>query len=537
MKKLMTSISSVLVLTAALSACGGGGGGGSPASAPISNTPVVVTPPTGSAGLRQISADCSFTQNIGASRNDNLRISRVSWLQTVQLDSNDADTRLAGAKAVKMRIDVLASNSPLAPVVRSIKVYNPSDSTCTTLPVSAPTRVPSSVNESALTNAFTADIPANLVQSAMSVALWLDDGAGRSETEADSTYRIIYPRVAPAIVETVRIIPIRLLGSTGGVTSSSDIESLLERMFPISQVNVGMASVFDVGGQIGGLTDLAGGLMSGTLGQMQTLLDLLDDRCAALNGAQSSARSAPKCVGMLPSNLIFSPASSTGQIVGLAYVGGTTALTRSITTVDNFSVTSPYLSSHWINFNAMTLAHEYGHLMDLDHAACGGPTGLDPRLYSDGRLGGGAGYDAIRDSYFSSTNTSEFADVMSYCGKEWMSDHGYLAAMSYRSGSASIAARSTAEASQWLKISLGPNGWKVRRSGFAPSTLVASALSLRVSSEKGQELLALSSAVVSEHHEGKNFGPFFINLSDRNVSFMSLESNGLQLASWSADQI
>ncbi|MEO6699699.1 MAG: hypothetical protein ABIM24_10105, partial [Paraperlucidibaca sp.] len=125
----------------------------------------------------------------------------------------------------------------------------------------------------------------------------------------------------------------------------------------------------------------------------------------------------------------------------------------------------------------------------------------------------------------------------SYCGKEWMSDRGYLAAMAYRSGSASIAARATAEASQWLKISLGPKGWKVRRSGFAPSTLVASALSLRVSSEKGQEALALSSAVVSEHHEGKNFGPFFINLGDRNVSAISLEANGVQLANWSADQL
>ncbi|MEO6698036.1 MAG: hypothetical protein ABIR53_01215, partial [Paraperlucidibaca sp.] len=407
MKKLITSISSVLALSAALAACGGGGGS-SASSAPVSSTPVVVTTPSDNPSQRQISGDCSFTQNLGASRNDNLRISRVSWLQTVQLDSENIDARLAGAKAVKMRIDVLASNSPLAPIVRSIKVYNPSNATCTTLPMSAPTRVPSSVNVEELTTAFTADIPANLVKSGMSVALWLDDSAGRSATEADATYRVIYPRVAPAIVETVRIIPIQLLGTTGGIGSTSDIESLLERMYPLSQVNVQIASVYDVGGLLGSLLNLTGGLLSGTLGQMQDLLNLLDDRCAALNGAQSSARSAPKCIGMLPSNLIFNAVNSTGQIVGLAYVGGTTALARSVPTVDNFNVTSPYLSSHWINFNAMTLAHEYGHLMDLDHAACGGATGLDPRLYNDGRLGGGAGYDATKDYYFSSVNTDEF---------------------------------------------------------------------------------------------------------------------------------
>jgi hypothetical protein len=537
MNKSNKGMFTVLALSAALAACGGGGGGGGGASTttsdPSSTTPIVVSPP--SSGQRQVSADCSFTQKIGAARNDNLRISRVSWLQSVQLDSNDIESRLAGAKAVKMRIDVLANNSPLAPVIRSVKVYNAATSGCVSIPVNAPSRVPSSVNEHSLTTAFTADIPAELVQPGMSVSLWLDDNVGRSESEADATYRVLQPRVAPAITETIRIIPIRLSGITGGVSSAEDIASLIERMYPVSQVNVVYAPVLDVGGLLSSVLNLVGSLLYGSIGQMQNLLDTLDDRCAELNGSQWSARTAPKCIGVLPSNLIFSADGGAGQVVGLAYVGGTTMLARSVTAVDNFSVSSPYQSSHWINFNAMTLAHEFGHVMDLDHAACGGATGLDPRLYNDGGLAGGAGYDAVRGSYFSSIGTTEFADVMSYCGKEWMSDRGYLAAMAYRAGSANIAARSINEPSQWLKISLGASGWKVRRSSFAPNTLVPSTLTLRVSSEKGQEALALSSAVVSEHHETGNYGPFFINLGDRDVSALSLESSNVQLASWSAD--
>ena len=109
MNKSNKGMFTVLALSAALAACGGGGGGGGGASTttsdPSSTTPIVVSPP--SSGQRQVSADCSFTQKIGAARNDNLRISRVSWLQSVQLDSNDIESRLAGAKAVKMRIDVL----------------------------------------------------------------------------------------------------------------------------------------------------------------------------------------------------------------------------------------------------------------------------------------------------------------------------------------------------------------------------------------------------------------------------------------------
>ena len=537
MKIIISNMFPVLALSAALAACGGGGGGGAGASVndSSSKTPIVVAPP--SAGQRQVSADCSFTQKVSAARNDNLRIDRVSWLQSVQLDSSNVESRLAGAKAVKMRIDVLANNSPLAPTIRSVKVFDPSTSNCVSIPVSAPNRVPSSVYERDLATAFTADIPAELVQPGMSVSLWLDDNIGRSENEADATYRVLQPRVAPAITETIRIIPIRMLGTTGGVSSAEDIASLIERMYPVSKVNVEYAPVLDVGGLLSGLLNVVGSLLYGSIGQMQNLLDTLDDRCASLNGGQLSARTAPKCIGVLPNNLIFNAVNGVGQVVGLAYVGGNTLLARSVPSVDNTSINSPYASGHWINFNAMTLAHEFGHLMDLDHAACGGATGLDPRLYDDGGLAGGAGYDAVRGAYFSSVGTTEFADVMSYCGKEWMSDRGYLAAMAYRAGSANIAARSTNESSQWLKISLGASGWKVRRSSFAPSTLVPSALTLRVSSEQGQEALALSSAVVSEHHEAGNYGPFFINLGDRDVSALSLESSNVQLASWSADML
>lgn len=539
MKRIMMA-----ALAAVLAACGGGGGGGGGGSGSGSGG-AVVTPPVSSDGSsRVVQASCPFTQTLGSSRGDSLRIAAVHWLQSVQLNAADSESRLAGGKAVKLRIDLLASGSPLAPVRRELRVYDPVSATCTSLTVSGPTRVPAAADAETLDSSFVATIPAELVKPGMSVSLVFDDAAGRSSSEADQVYRVLQPSVSPVVVETVRIVPLTLLGSTGYVSSNQEIADLLTRMYPVSRVNVETAAPLNITSLLLSSLVSSGGVLTGTIGLMQSLLSQADDHCADLNGSQRNARTAPKCIVVIPDNLLFKAASGVGQLVGLAYVGGTTLLTRSVSAVDRTSVISPYLSSHWISYDAMTVAHEYGHLLDLDHAACGGATGLDSRLYSDGGLGSGAGYDSVRDVYFSaarkySDGSAQFADVMSYCGKEWMSDRGYLAAMAYRAGSASVAARALdSEAdSQWLKLSLMPDGWKVRRVSHAPATLVDSSLVLAVTGSHGPENLALRSAVVSEHHEAGGFGPYYIDLGERRVETLRILSSGIELAGWSGDDI
>ncbi|MDP1776477.1 MAG: hypothetical protein Q8K94_07660, partial [Moraxellaceae bacterium] len=415
------------LLSILLAGCGGGGGGSGGGGQGTNSTANPTSSPNPTVTLdessRTINAECPITQTLmpSGTRGDGMRIDDISWLQTVQLDPDHPDTRMVAGKAIKLRVDLLADTNPLSPLQRIARIYDPVSKSCTDLALSGPSRVPASTNVESLTSAYSVTIPAELVKPNMSVSVLFNDNTGRSVAEANQTYRVLRPVIRPAITETIRVIPIQLLTQQGSFSSSQDLSDLITRLYPVTNVNVVVQQPFVLSsGLISSLISLLGGTYQGTIGQMQTLLSQLDDHCQSLNGNANNSRTAPKCVALLPSNLIFRPSgSTTSQIVGLAYVGGITMLTRSISSIDT-GVTSPYLSGHWIGFDAMTFAHEYGHLLNLDHANCGSPSMLDPRLYSDGRLGGGAGWDAVKDVYFSSqrqlNGQPQFADVMSYCG-------------------------------------------------------------------------------------------------------------------------
>lgn len=533
-----SNLKALIVTSILLTGCGGGGGGGSGGGG--QNTTTSPNPPvTVNDSSRTINSQCPITQTLIASgeRSDGLRIDDVSWLQTVQLDPDHPETRMVAGKAIKLRVDLLADTNPLSPVERVVRVYDPATQSCTDLTLSGPSRVPASTNVENLTGAYSVNIPAELVKPGMSVSVLFNDNTGRSETEANQTYRVLNPVIRPAITETIRVIPIQLFTQQGSFSSTQDLSDLITRLYPVTNVNVVVQQPFQLSaGLISSLLGLLGGTYQGTIGQMQTLLSQVDDYCQSLNGNASNPRTAPKCVALLPSNLVFRPdGSSNSQIVGLAYVGGITMLTRSVLSVDT-GITSPYVNGHWIGYDAMTFAHEYGHLLNLDHANCGSPSLLDPRLYNDGRLGGGAGWDAVRDVYFSSlrelNGEPQFADVMSYCGKEWMSDRGYLASLGYRSGSAYVSSRLDEAQSQdqWLKVSLTPDGWQARKVGFAPATLRSTDLTLDIESDSGLSQMALQSAVVSEHAVTDNFGPFYVNIGSRKPHQLRVRSKGMELA-------
>ena len=76
----------------------------------------------------------------------------------------------------------------------------------------------------------------------------------------------------------------------------------------------------------------------------------------------------------------------------------------------------------WTSFSipiSRTIAHEFGHNLNLRHAPCGGPGGPDP-LFPDrsGRIGSW-GYDRARGRLLSPYAT----DLMSYCRGGWISDY------------------------------------------------------------------------------------------------------------------
>jgi hypothetical protein len=245
---------------------------------------------------------------------------------------------------------------------------------------------------------------------------------------------------------------------------------------------------------------------------------------------------------VFPNNLTFR--SATGQVVGIAYVGGITMMAQSVSATDVFSQLSPYGTSHWLDFRALTVAHEYGHLMNLDHAACGGPTDTDRRLYPDGRLGGGAGFDTRRQFYFSSQRLNnsgqpQFGDLMSYCTKEWSSDRGYLATLSYRSGgSARVAADASTRDSQWLKISRQGERWVLRPVDFTPATLRVTDVVFEALGQQGLSALPVYSAVIADAPEPTH-GPYYVDLGDlspQRVSMSGLGQTGSDVLQWSAQE-
>ena len=78
--------------------------------------------------------------------------------------------------------------------------------------------------------------------------------------------------------------------------------------------------------------------------------------------------------------------------------------------------------------NGNIIAHELGHNMNLGHAPCGGPSGVDPDYpYIDGTTGAW-GYDIQSGSLVSPQNY----DLMSYCNPDWISDFHFVKALIYR---------------------------------------------------------------------------------------------------------
>lgn len=476
---------------------------------------------------RNVAVTCPFSQNIGAARGDGLRIAAVSWLQTSELDAAAADTRLMAGKPVLARVDVLSDNGAPAPTTRDLLVYDRASQRCERIVLNGPAHSPTTVDKLTLDTAYTATIPARLVQPGLSVSIVLDDDAGRSSAEADQAWRVFEPEVAPATTELLRIIPLRHRSVDGYVQSPANLAALLVRMHPVAAVTTTVEAVLTP-------LSLAGSGSEASYATMENVLDELDDECARLNGAQASASTAPKCLGVFPDNIVFRPLGSpNSKVVGLAYVGGTTMLAESVGTVDVSAVSSPYADNHWLALRAVTVAHEMGHLLNLDHANCGGASKTDPRLYSDGRLGGGGGYDSGRGFYFSglgkhADGQQQFGDLMSYCLKEWASDRGYLAAMAYRSPAPRARTSSSAKISpsaRWLKISHTANGWKLRRVSFAPASLKTTDLSLIVQDALGSERLSLSQAVISDAGGGSQ-GPYYLYLGDRQIRGLQLMRAG-----------
>ena len=79
--------------------------------------------------------------------------------------------------------------------------------------------------------------------------------------------------------------------------------------------------------------------------------------------------------------------------------------------------------------NPTTMAHELGHNMNLQHAACGGADNPDPSYPYVGGRTGAWGFDPRLGGTLMSPR---LFDLMSYCGPRWISDYHFTNAIAFR---------------------------------------------------------------------------------------------------------
>ena len=109
------------------------------------------------------------------------------------------------------------------------------------------------------------------------------------------------------------------------------------------------------------------------------------------------------------------------------------------------------------NLTESTIAHELGHNFNLSHADCGNAAGPDPTFpWPNGAIGAW-GYDPRAGG---SLVPPDWADLMSYCPPEWISDYYFTNSLRYRLADEGTPSRGPAARTKSLLVSgrIGPDG-------------------------------------------------------------------------------
>lgn len=554
-------VSAIILLATLMTACGGAGGGsgsGSSTPAPGGGTPTTPTTPTTplpgddstvpAATLTRSASGtgCTVTQLTGGKGDYSLEIKDVSWLQVVQQDMVDTDSRLAAKKETRVRIDVTTSRTGVPMPASAKMVLGSSTGACQTVALtSAATTAPTTVDRATLTKSYVGVIPAG--QLGADVVSWqvaVDDMRASSAAAADRLYRSGTIEVVPEITENIVVRPITFQGQTGVLPSEADLKALLKRTYPHNDFAITYeAAITPTPLKPENAESVSGGIYTFSFQRATDTIAELDFQCFDRSPLEikmdpNGLRRMTKCFSAWPSNIRFN-AQGGGNLGGVAL--GTSLMSLSFSSVDDSSVTSPYLGGHWLNQGATVLGHEFGHVMALGHASCGTTDQVDSDLYPDGRIGtNGGGYDTGRGYYFSTAGGS-FSDTMSYCGKGWTSDLAYRKVMAYKNGdldaaaptsSARVMARETGDhdhdayAQQTAPSVQGMvirfykiKGVWVPRLGYAPPNAVASGLH-QDASFISSALKGISVHTIESHYGELSSGPYFIKATPQALALV-----------------
>ncbi len=251
--------------------------------------------------------------------------------------------------------------------------------------------LPGVLREDDLTLSFDTPVPGSLLQPGTSVVFEVDPD-GVIPASSGSTLR--YPATGEQPLDIVEVPPFRLrlvpvTQSQNGLESrfsdetADEATELTAAVFPMGEFDVDVRTPYT--------TDVA---LNTEMGWSQLI-----DEIATLRLDDESPR-------YYYGGFTRPPGTS---YLGLGFVGYPVAI--------------------GVDGSPETLAHEIGHTLNLLHAPCGGPSGVDANYPYPGGYIGKLGWDPRNGEM---KYPAQQFDLMTYCDPTWISDYNYELVMGYR---------------------------------------------------------------------------------------------------------
>lgn len=551
MKSKLWKTSVYLTTVLALTACGGGGGGSASSGSNAGNgnngsgQSTVIDQPTVDNTVQQATltrtsdqSQCAVTQATGGVEDQGLTISDAYWLQVVQQPMDDANALLSANKPTRVRVDVVTSRPRIAMPQTALLQLGTASGQCHQVTLSSSNTVaPDSVDATSLAESLVGDIPANVMaDDLVSYQVVVNGAVASTVAAADRLYASGPINIESQSSDILIIKPITFLGQAGQLADEASLVSLLKRTYPQASYTVNHEPAYTPSQlKPENAVSVSGGVYTFSYDTaLQIIGDLFvecDQKSPDSVRLQTNANShMARCLVAFPFNVQFE------RISGVAST--TAMLTTSFLATDDATVTNPYSPNHWITFGSEIFLHEFGHMMNLGHANCGGADGLEQGLHPDGSIGAlGGGYDSGRDLYFSYAG-GYFADIMSYCHKGWVSDLAYRKVIefkqlvlggpapaqpyAYRTESSKEADTPTGKLirfhfkdGQWQVAWSGPQTTLVRSTAKPDAGFIAKALA-------GTPVYTLDS-----HHGELKHGPYFLEPTPELLRLLSGDLLGL----------
>ena len=346
-------------------------------------------------------ASVAYTGSGGGGGSLNLRIDGLYVTQAAQ--RYDGTAPLVAGRDGYLRVFVLANQANSAQPQVRVRLYS-SGTLVQTYTINAPaSSAPTSVNEGSLTASWNVLIPAPLMQPNLTVLADVDPGGALAESdEGDNAFPA---SGSPGAVDVrtlptwnVRFVPVlQSVNSLQGNVTTSNTSSFLTMpltLLPVGAHNADVRAAY---------TTTAPALASDNAnGAWGTILSEI----LALRSSDASTR---YYYGVVKTTY------SSG-VAGMGYVGGGA---RTAIGWDRLPSASE------------VMAHEVGHNMGRNHAACGGAGGPDANYpYS----GGSIGIWGLDIASLQLKSPSAYYDLMGYCSPKWISDYNWSAMLTYRQG-------------------------------------------------------------------------------------------------------